>query len=269
MSDKGIFTALSGASAQNDRLETIANNIANANTPGFKRDQQVFKEYLTSLEKDPTTLEVPRLPASIESFYDMRGGDKTSVTNVGTFSDFSQGALKATGNPLDFALEGKGFMEVLSPSGIRWTRSGNFKVDTNGRLVTKEGFPVLSAGTGSAEGRMIQIGNGQKVSVGEQGGIYVEGNKVADLSVVDITPIDSLHKVGHNMYKLRDNMNPEVQPVVGTKVTQGFVEGSNVDIVREMTDMISAHRVFEANQKAVKAYDSIAEKLVNSVPRIE
>lgn len=269
MSDKGIYTALSGASAQNDRLETIANNIANANTPAFKRDQQVFKEYLTSLEKDPTVLEVPRVPSSVESFYDMRGGDKTSVTSVGTFSEFSQGALKPTGNPLDVALEGKGFMEVLSPSGLRWTRAGNFKIDGNGRLVTKEGFPVLAAGTGDPEGRVIDIGKVQGLSIGELGEVYSGGNRVAQLSIVDIVPPDSLHKVGQSLYRLRDNMNPEVSPSTTTKVSQGFLEGSNVDIVREMTDMISAHRIFEASQKAVKAYDALSEKLVNTVPRLE
>lgn len=269
MSDKGIFTALSGATAQNERLETIANNIANASTPGFKRDQQVFKEYLTSLEKDPTVLEVPRIPSSIESFYDMRGGDRTSVTNVGSFSDFSQGALKPTGNPLDLALEGKGFLEVSTPGGVRWTRAGNMKIDASGRLVTKEGFPVLAAGNGDPESRTIQVGQVQKLSIGELGDLFSDGNRIAQLAVVDINPIDSLHKVGHSMYRLRENMKPEVTPSTSTKISQGFLETSNVDIVREMTEMISAHRVFEASQKAVKAYDSLAEKLVNTVPRVE
>ncbi|MEK7357721.1 MAG: flagellar hook-basal body complex protein, partial [Bdellovibrionota bacterium] len=98
---KGIFTAVSGAVAQSQKLDTIANNLANANTPGFKRDAQIFKEYLTAYEKEPTTITVPRVPASIESFYDTQGGDKSYVDAAGTHTDFTQGTIKQTGNNLD------------------------------------------------------------------------------------------------------------------------------------------------------------------------
>ena len=90
----------------------IANNIANANTPGFKKDQQVFREYLTSYEKQPTTLEVPKVPASINSFYPLNGGDKSYVDVSGTSTSFSQGALKLTGNAMDLGIEGDAFFEV-------------------------------------------------------------------------------------------------------------------------------------------------------------
>jgi flagellar basal-body rod protein FlgG len=142
---KGVYTALSGAMAQSTKLDTIANNLANVNTPAFKRDQQVFQEYLTANEKPPEVIQVPRDVASIESFYNMQGGDKSYVDAKGTFTDYSQGGLKATGNTLDVAIDGKGFFEVATPGGVKLTRAGNFTMDGNGQLVTKEGHPVLRA----------------------------------------------------------------------------------------------------------------------------
>src|SRR4051812_34118439 len=113
MSSKGIYTAVSGAVAQTQRLDQIANNLANVNTPAFKRDETVFREYLTSYERPPDVNTVPRVVASVESFYDMQGGDKGYVDSAGSFTDFSQGSLKTTGNPLDLAITGEGFFEVL------------------------------------------------------------------------------------------------------------------------------------------------------------
>ena len=112
MSTKGVYTALSGAMAQALKLDTIANNIANVNTPGFKRDQQIFREYLTANEKPPEVIQVPKVIASVESFYDMQGGDKSFVDPIGTYTDFSQGGLRHTGNALDLAIDGKGFFEI-------------------------------------------------------------------------------------------------------------------------------------------------------------
>ena len=117
MSSKGIYSALSGAVAQNTRLDTIANNIANVNTPAFKKEKQIFQEYLTANEKPPALSNVPRIPASIESFYDMQGGDRSYVDGAGTYVDFSQGGVKSTGNPLDMPVDGSGFFEVLTPNG--------------------------------------------------------------------------------------------------------------------------------------------------------
>src|SRR5438874_1021896 len=143
MSSKGVYSALSGAMAQSHQLDTIAQNIANANTPGFKTDKNAFKEQLTILEKAPDVIPIPRIPASIESFYDFEGTDKSFVDVDATFTDFSQGGLKATGNNLDVALEGKGFLEVLTPQGSRLTRKGTISLTADGTLVTTDGHPVL------------------------------------------------------------------------------------------------------------------------------
>jgi flagellar basal-body rod protein FlgG len=267
MALKGVYTALSGAIAQSEKLDTIANNIANVNTPGFKRDQLSFQEYLTAYEKEQKLMNVPKIPASIESFYDLQGGDKSYVDVKGSFTDFSQGSLRNTGNNFDVALEGKGFFEVATPNGIRLTRSGNFTLDGNGRLVTKEGFPIMKAGGEGADpaSRIITVGDSAQFSISDSGEVFQGAESLGKLSVVNPTDPDALQKMGSSLYGFRPNKNPEVTNVVNPGMKQGFLETSNVNIVKEMTDMITTNRVFESTQKAISAYDQMADKLVNQV----
>lgn len=270
MSTKGVYTALSGAIAQSTRLDTIANNIANVNTPGFKRDQQTFQEYLTSYEKQPEVIQVPRIPASIESFYDVQGGDKSFVDAKGTFTDFSQGSLRHTGNAFDVAIDGKGFFEVATPEGVRLTRAGNFTLDGNGRLVTKSGHQVLRQGGAGADpaSRGIQLNGNEPLTVADNGELFQGTESLGRLSIVNITDVDSVQKVGNSMYAFKPNMPAEVVNVERPSLKQGFLEMSNVNIVQEMTDMITANRVFESTQKAISTYDAMADKLVNVVGKV-
>ncbi len=267
--NKGIYTAVSGAIAQSARLDTISNNIANSNTNSFKKDRQVFNEYITSNEKLPDVIKVPRVPAAIESFYDMQGGDKAYVNKAGSYTDFTQGQLQPTGNHLDVALEGKGFFEVLTPQGTRLTRQGAFKVDSLGRLVTKQGYPVLSSGLGQAAAqRTIQVDSTRNITVGYSGDIFVNGEQAGTLSTVDVKNADSLQKVGQNFYKIKPNYGEQLVAAENIKTRQGFVEKSNVNIVSEMTNMITATRIFESTMQAIKAFDSMNSKLVNDVPKL-
>jgi flagellar basal-body rod protein FlgF len=268
MSTKGIFTAVSGAMAQNARLDTIANNIANVNTPSFKRDNQIFKEYLASYERPPDVLQVPRVPAEPESFYNMQGGDKSYVETDRSYTDFNQGAVRPTGNNLDFAIEGKGFFEVSTPQGIRLTRNGSFTVDGTGRLVTKDGFPVLQAGTGAANSRELRLEPGGDLRVTKEGDLFQGANRVGSLSFVTVSNFDGLQKVGSSNYKLIETVPVVVNPASDAQVHQGALEMSNVNIIREMTDMISTTRTFETLQKAIQAYDQMNDKLVNQIPKL-
>lgn len=267
MSSKGIFSAVSGAMAQSSRLDTIANNLANVNTTGFKKDRQVFSEYLTSYEKQNDVIQVPRVPASIESFYDMQGGDTAYVNPAGTYTNFDQGALRSTGSPLDVAIEGKGFFEVSSPQGLRFTRSGSFQIDAAGRLVTKEGFPVLREGQGDPAQRIIQT-NSRNLTISKSGEIFDGGNNIGKLAVSTFAVDDDLQKVGGSLYGLKGNAVSGPVPAVEAKLAQGFLEGSNVNVVEEMTDMITANRVFEAAQQAIKATDQMDDKLINIVGKV-
>jgi flagellar basal-body rod protein FlgG len=265
MSTKGIFTALSGALAQTLKMDTIANNIANVNTTGFKKDQQTFGEYLTSYEKEQEVIQVPRVPASIESFYAMNGGDKGFVDSKGTYTNFEQGSLKFTGGKLDVAIDGQGFFEVGTPSGPQLTRAGNFTVDGNGQLVTKDGFPVLLEGDGPAEERTVRFSGQHSAYISDGGEIFDGENKLGKISLVQVQNLDSLQKVGNNNYSFKSNLPAEITKVATPNLKQGFLETSNVNIVNEMTDMIMAQRVFEGTQKAIHAYDQMADKLINVV----
>ncbi|MGE3683469.1 MAG: flagellar basal-body rod protein FlgF [Bdellovibrionales bacterium] len=267
MSAKGIYAAVSGAMAQNSRLDTIANNLANVNTTSFKKDRQVFSEYLSTYEKPNDVIQVPRVPASIESFYDMQGGDTAYVNPAGSFTNFEQGALRSTGGPLDFAIEGKGFFEVLTPQGVRWTRAGGFQMDRDGRLVTKEGHPVLREGQQDPEQRVIQL-NSRNLTVSNTGEIFEGGDVVGRLAVVEFPDPTQLKKMGSSFYVLNGTTPQTAVPSRESRVHQGFLEGSNVNVVEEMVDMISANRVFEATQQAIKAHDQMDDKLINQVGRL-
>ena len=269
---RSLWTGTTGMHGQQLNIDVIANNLANVNTPGFKRDAQLFKEYLTSYEKEPGTITVPRIPASIESFYDVQGGDKSYVDLDGTFTDYSQGALKQTGNNLDCALEGDGFYEVLAPEGVRLTRNGNFNIDAEGKLVTKQGLPVLSAGSPGQDpaGRIIKMGDGKgNITVSPNGEIFEGSQNIAKLSMLTVTNKDSLQKTGSNLYGFRENLQPDIVVATEAKVHQGWTEGSNVNPVREMTEMISATRTFETTQKAIQAYDSMAGKAANDISKLQ
>ncbi len=264
---KGIYSALSGAMAQSHQLDTIAQNIANANTPGFKSDKNTFKEELALLERSPDVNTVPRTTASVASFYDMQGTAKSFVDVDGTFTDYSQGGLKATGNHLDVALEGKGFLEVLTPQGSRLTRKGTMGLSADGTLITTDGYPVLKKGEGPAEGRQIKLNGREAVTFTNQGEIYQDSQNLGQLSLVEYENNNHLSKIGHALYAVMDSGVPQ-SPAPQTTVQQGFLETSNVNVVKEMTDMIQTTRNFESAQRVIKAYDEMDSKLVNDVPKI-
>lgn len=135
---KNIWVPLSGQIAQQQKVDTIANNIANANTAGFKKDSLTFKEYLVSLDKGSTDINLPNKEFSPDDFYRSEGAENAYVKVDGSYTNFEQGALKPSNNPLDIALNGKGFFEVLTPSGIRFTRKGTSPSLLKGKLSPTE-----------------------------------------------------------------------------------------------------------------------------------
>lgn len=253
--------------AQSSKLDTIANNLANVNTTAFKKDRQVFSEYLSAYEKPDDSMKIPRVTASIESFYDMQGGDTSYVNPQGTFTSFEQGGMKSTGSAMDLAVEGKGFMEVGTPDGVRWTRNGALQLDNNGRLVTKEGYPVLREGQGDPAQRAIQL-TGRNLTISQTGEVFDGGNSLGKLSLVEFQNADDLQKVGNSNYTLKANATSVPVAARDARFHQGYIETSNVNVVEEMTEMISANRVFEATQKAIQAHDQMDDKLINQVGKV-
>lgn len=275
-----LWVPLSGAIAQQKQVETIANNVANVNTPGFKRDQVVFKEYLAALEKgaDQQGVDLPQKEWKPEDFYRSYNAEDSFVKVDGSYTNHEQGQLAQTGNYFDNALSGPGFYEVLTPNGVRFSRNGAFSISNEGRLVNNQGFLVLSKDAppiatadgslnlaSSPESRAINIGTG-RFSVSLDGEVFNGQNKVADLALTEFNDIHALKKEGNNLFINPDQKNMKVGESK-TSVHQGFVEQSNVNAVSEMSNLINANRNFESIQRVIKTYDTMSAKAVNEISK--
>jgi len=238
--NSGLYAALSGNLAAMKRLDVLSNNLANVNTPGFKKDRMTFESLLM---------------ASTSA----ANGDQPVLANNTFFTDFSAGPVKQTGNTLDLALEGDGFFVVNTPQGPAYTRQGTFQRDSSGKLVTRDGYEV--AGSGAL------VLNGSKVEIDAKGVVQVDGAQVGTLQVVDFPKPYALQKIGDGLFVPAD---PQVvpQPVAKSAVRQGFLEESNVNVVMEMAQLIETNRFFETCQKVVQGYDNVAAKAANEIGKV-
>lgn len=239
--EQGIYTAASGAIAMEDRLEVISNNLANVNTSGFKKDAIVFEEFSRFLDT--------------ASLYP--GQYRTTPVDVrvgGYYIDSSPGPYVKTGNPLDVAVMGEGFFVVNTEDGPRYTRSGSFQISSDGVLVNLNGFAV------QGEGGDISIGSGEVV-IDSHGGLSVDGAVADTLQIVDI-PQEALTRDGNGLFSLKDGYSPE--SVDSPTVSQGSLEASNVDPIKEMVALITVQRAYESFQKVIRTVqDSYTQSIRN------
>ncbi len=269
---------LSGAIAQQRNVETIANNVANANTPGFKKEQLVFKEHLAALESPNAQVDLPQKEWKPEDFYRSYNAEDAFVKVDGAYTLHDQGQLSPTGNAFDNALNGPGFFEVLSPNGVRYTRKGNLTINNEGKLVTDQGYLLLSkapppiAGADGKlilnsppESRAISVGN-NKFSINLEGEVFSGPNKIAELSLVEFSDVHALKKESNSLFINPDQKNVKIGENK-TSVHQGFVEQSNVNAVSEMSSLINANRNFETIQRVIKTYDTMSGKAVNEISK--
>lgn len=251
-----IYMAAAAALAYEKRLEVIANNLANVNTAGFKRDDVSFQAYLSSSEGVAAAV-TPPYPTG-------QAGSSFWVTYESR-TDFSPGPLQQTGNRLDLALNGRGFFSVESPDGPVYTRRGNFTLSPEGVLVTQEGWPVQGT---SGEIRLDASSAGPyglDVTVGEDGAVRVNGRDAGRLRVEDVADPTGLIKIGQGYFKLAETAattEPE-----NVRVAQGFLEMSNVEAVRAMTEMIEILRGYESYQRVIRSVDEANSKSINEVSR--
>lgn len=232
----GLFTTYSGKFVNARRLEIISNNLANVSTAGFKASRPVFNS-ITNEEVSVTD----ELENSYVSIYD-------------SYLNFEGGMPVETGSELDFAIEGDGFFVVLTKEGERYTRNGKFTIDHEKRLVTAEGDPVLG------KGGEITL-DGKQISVERDGTISVDNTVVDVLRVVDFKDRSAVRNAGKNLLVNTDEKNEELTPDNYT-VRQGFYEASNVNVVREMIEMIYSVRAYEAYAKVDQYFDDILGKLI-------
>jgi len=260
---EGIYIAASAGLKQQSKLDIIANNLANINTTGFKKDGIVFEEIIAPFNKDGGFEEARNalLPPD-------NSNENLAYVGINEFyTDHQQGGVIATGNPLDLALEGEGFFQVDTPSGKRFTRKGNLRLDNQRRLVTQEGNPVLS----SAGNPIVVNAGGGKIGIDANGAITVgqgfNNVNVGQLGLVKFKNPNQLAKEGSGLYRKIDPDLPE-EPARTTAIRQGFLEASNVSTMEEMTEMIATLRGFEAYQKVIQSIDEADDQAANTIGRV-
>jgi len=227
-----LYTATSGAVSRMQALDVVSNNLANVNTTGFKRDMVGFEVQLSNAQDS--------------------GGPGIIKLNS-TTTDQRQGTLRRTDNPLDVAINGRGFFKIDSPQGTAYTRQGNFALDNQGRLITSAGFQVVGDG-----GPITIPDPDARITFAEDGAISVNGNEVARLSLFDFEDGSSLKKLGKGLFQPPAGLEP--QTVAAPHLAQGALEGSNVKLLEEMTRMISYQREYETFQKMIRTYSDLAAK---------
>lgn len=246
----GIYTATSGLMMAQKRVDVISNNLANVNTNGFKKDTPTFSQYLANATGNPDDM--------------IRSSDYNKMINATTRLDnittsHSMGFMQETGRTLDFAMTNpNAYFAVDTPFGIRFTRNGDFTVDSDGQLATQEGYKVLSSLTQPNYINVPQNG----FSVAENGDIIVNNVVTDKIATGEFADQTNLQKIGNSLFAAigtlpTDSADPGVQT--------GYLEGSNVNPISEMVSMIEANRDFETYQKVVQTIDDISNKAVNSV----
>lgn len=245
---RGLYTAATGMAVQRNRMDVVTNNLVNAETTGFKKDTLVtssFSQVMLYRINDPSV--------------NIYGSNEVGPYNHGThidelFTAFAPGVLESTGKSTDFAIEGEGFFAVETENGERYTRSGNFKVDEAGYLVTSDGNYVLG------ENGRINVGN-QNFSVAPDGTVTGATGESDKLRLVTFNEPGVLRKQGDNLYYAYGGA--AAAPADGAKVKQFAQENSNVNVADEMVDLMTLYRKYEANQKVVSMTDNTLGLAVN------
>jgi flagellar basal-body rod protein FlgG len=249
---RGIYTAASGMLAESLRADVTANNLANVNTAGFKKDFAVMKDYASR---------------QIRRVNDGEPGPEIGSVGSGVWIDaistrHTGGIIQNTNNSLDFSLEGKGFFAVATPAGTRYTRNGAFTRNSGGELVNQDGYRVLGQ---NGPINLEPSGKAGKVSVSEDGRIFLDEVENNTFQLFGFEDENKLRKEGANLFRPPEGV--EAQPSTPL-VRQGTLELSNVSVISEMLNMIAGFRAYETNAKVVQTHDAMLDKAVNEVARL-
>ena len=246
---KGLYTAYTGLVNQQNRLDVVTNNLANATTTGYKKEgttSQSFDSLMAIKINDPTN-----------AYINQNIGEISLGVKIGeNYRDYSQGSFKNTSGSYDFALSGDGLFSIsftnkTGQESTMYTRDGSFQMAQDGSLVTKDGDYVLG------QDGPIQLPTNATISVDETGGIYADGVYVDKFAITDFEDNNYLEQYGENLYKAVDGATKKDATAT---VMQGYLEMSNVNVVSEMVQMITISRAFESNQKVMNSIDETLQK---------
>jgi flagellar basal-body rod protein FlgG len=255
---RALNTAATGMLAQQTSVDVTANNLANVNTTGFRRSRAEFQDLVYETMRTPggTNADGSRLPSGLQIGHGVR--------TVATAQTHVPGSMAQTGNSLDLAIEGAGFFQVTRPGGdVAFTRAGNLKTDAEGRLVNVDGYAVEPAITIPVAATSITISPDGTVSVTLPN--QSQSQQVGQLTLAGFANVGGLLQLGRSMFQPTDASGQPIEAQPGQEglgtVAQGFLEGSNVEVVNEMIDLISSQRAYDINLKVVTAADEMLQRV--------
>ena len=257
-----LFASKTGLTAQDKQLTTISNNLANASTVGFKRDRVIFEDLLYQIQRQPgaQSSQNNQLPSGLQL--------GTGVRVVGTQKQFSTGSLQVTDQPLDLAINGRGFFEILQPSGqIAYTRNGEFHLSADGEVVNADGL-ILQPAISIPEGA-------QSITIGQDGTVSVllagdtSPTQLGSIQLTDFINPAGLQAMGANLFIETASSGPAQQGTPSLNgfgsLQQGSIENSNVNIVEELVNMITTQRTYEVNSKVLQTTDQMLQFITQNV----
>ncbi|MFB1002308.1 MAG: flagellar basal-body rod protein FlgG [Pseudomonadales bacterium] len=257
-----LFASKTGLTAQDKQLTTISNNLANASTAGYKRDRVIFEDLLYQIQRQPgaQSSQNNQLPSGLQL--------GTGVRVVGTQKQFTTGTLQVTDQPLDMAIDGRGFFEILQPNGnTAYTRNGEFQLSADGEIVTAGGLVLEPSITIPEGAQTVTIGQDGTVSVllaGESAPTQVGNVQLADF----INPA-GLQAMGSNLFLETASSGAAQQGTPGLNgfgsIRQGNIENSNVNIVEELVNMITTQRTYEVNSKVLQTTDQMLQFITQNI----
>ena len=257
-----LWVSKTGLSAQDTKMTTISNNLANVNTTRFKRDNAVFQDLLYQVNRQPGGLNAQNaeLPSALQL--------GTGVRVVGTTKQFTQGNLQVTEQPLDLAIDGRGFFQIQMPDGeIAYTRDGQFQVNSDGDIVTPDGY-LLEPNINIPE-------NATSITIGKDGTVsaVIENQadpvNLGDIPLVDFINPQGLQAMGGNLFRETAASGDPQEGEAGIggfgSIQQGMTEASNVEVVEELVNMITTQRAYEMNSKVVSTSDQMLQFITNNI----
>jgi flagellar basal-body rod protein FlgG len=255
---RSLWISKTGLEAQQTQMDVISNNLANINTSGFKRSRAVFEDLLYQNMRQPgaQSSQQTQIPSGLQI--------GTGVRPIAAERIHTQGNLQQTGNQLDMAIQGAGFLQVLLPDGTTgYTRDGSLQSDSQGQLVTANGFVIQPALTIPANATSVTVGQDGVVSVTQAGSTAAV--QIGSIQLATFVNPAGLESMGQNLYLETASSGTPSTNVPGTNGTgtlsQGYVETSNVNVVEELVNMIQTQRAYEINSKAITTSDQMLQRL--------